>query len=104
MNRTLRNCVIAALALAASSPAVQAAPKRALAGRLYQYYQARAWDSGIVTRASAVCGDKYDWQAMAGTSADLLDDGMLAILNAHPETVMAWWVWGRQLFDGGVAT
>jgi hypothetical protein len=78
-----------------------AAPKHAPAG---QYYEARAWVSGFLLRASMVCVDKYDWKAMARAGLDLLAGNMRPITNGYPETVKAWGTQGANVFNNGVMT
>jgi hypothetical protein len=93
---------IAATLVSGFNADAHAAPKHAPAG---QYYESRGWVSGFLLRASMVCGDKYDWKAMARVGMDLLYAGTKGtITNGSPDTVKAWGTQGANLFNNGVMT
>jgi hypothetical protein len=100
----LKKLLFAALAVTlvlVFSAAGNTAPKHAPAG---QYYEARAWVSGFLLRASMICRDRYDWKAMASVGLDLLAGNMRPITNGYPETVKVWGTQGANLFNNGVMT
>jgi hypothetical protein len=98
----MKKLILIAALLAGASTQAYAAPKHAPAG---QYYEARAWVSGFLIRASMVCSDgKYDWKAMSITGIKLLAGDMRPISNGYPETVKAWLTHGTELFNNGVMT